>query len=328
MFLRFNSFSKPYKQVSKIPFMTEKIIPNLVMHPFNTTLMGVLRGVADFFGINASDAWLFGSSGHAFLINIHEQICPSGPYNWKYGGFYRLVKNLGMEMTDLGFFHAGTPVEERRKVEALLRRSIDTETPCSMLNMENQLITGYGDEHFVLKQPWPTVNLPITPKTLTFETWRELGDEPHARFFTFCKRKSADEKTVVLHSLNAAVDMVKNPENWSVEHYSTGLQAYNLWIKAVNEGFGSSHGNWWNGTVWAECRGMASRYFAEIASKHQDTASETAKELSNQYGNVANLLDKARDKGLADDAKIKMLAEAQRTEESCVTLIEELIRLL
>jgi hypothetical protein len=32
--------------------------------------MGVLKGVADFYSIDISDEWLFGGSGHAFLINI------------------------------------------------------------------------------------------------------------------------------------------------------------------------------------------------------------------------------------------------------------------
>lgn len=122
--------------------------------------------------------------------------------------------------------------------------------------------------------------------------------------------------------------MVENPENWMVENYFVGLQAYDTWVKAVNDGFGSSHGNWWNRTVWAECREMASNYFREIASKHQDAASETAKELSNQYSSVAKLLNRARDKGLAGDAKMKTLREAQRTDESCISLIKKLIRLL
>ena len=35
--------------------------------PFHTTLLGVLRGVADHLEIGVSDAMLFGGSGHAFL---------------------------------------------------------------------------------------------------------------------------------------------------------------------------------------------------------------------------------------------------------------------
>ncbi|MGB9717417.1 MAG: hypothetical protein ACPL4E_03105 [Thermoproteota archaeon] len=103
------------------------------------------------------------------------QICPSGPYAWNYETFYRLVENLGIGMTDLGFFHAKSTLEERRRVESVLRRSIDACMPCSMLNMESQLITGYDDKRFLLKQPWPSVDLTITCKTLTFEMWKELG---------------------------------------------------------------------------------------------------------------------------------------------------------
>ena len=55
---------------------------NLDQAPHNTTLMGVLRGVVDYCGLDISDATLYGSSGHAFVINIHAELCPSGPYCW------------------------------------------------------------------------------------------------------------------------------------------------------------------------------------------------------------------------------------------------------
>lgn len=131
--------------------MAAKIIPNLKMHPFETTLMGVLKGVADYFDIAVSDAWLFGGSGHAFLINIHEQLCPSGPYCWNYENFFKLVKNLGISIKDLGFFSAESTPNERRKTEEVLKRSIDNRIPCSLLNMENQMISGHDDTHFIVQ---------------------------------------------------------------------------------------------------------------------------------------------------------------------------------
>ncbi len=107
-----------------------------------------------------------------------------------------------------------------------------------------------------------------------------------------------------------------------------GLQAYDTWVKAVNEGLRSSHGNWWNGTVWAECREMASGYFAEIATKNQGAVSETAGELSSEYGKIARLLDKARSKELADDAKIEALREARKAEESCIRQVKKLLKMV
>ena len=101
--------------------MTAVKIESLTQPPFETTLMGVLRAVTDHFGIGVSDAVVYGGSGHAFLINVHEALCPSSPYCWKPDGFYPLVRNLGVEMTDLGFFHGGSSAEERAAVEEKLK---------------------------------------------------------------------------------------------------------------------------------------------------------------------------------------------------------------
>lgn len=300
--------------------MPEKMIPNLKMYPFNTTLMGVLKGVFDYFRIAASDAWLFGGSGHAFLINIHEELCPSGPYVWNYKTFFELARKLGVEIKDLGFFHPKSPPDEIREIEEVLRRNIDEDVPCSLLNLENQLISGYNDRQFIVQQPWAKVDFP--PKTLTFQTWEELGKEFHISFFSFAQTEATDERTIIRDCLRYAVDLARNPARYRSEHYYIGLEAYDTWIKAVEAGHGPSHGNWWNGTVWWECREMASKYFSEIASKLQGATLEKATNLSKQYRNVATFLDKARNKELADEKKIKVILEAKKAEEACVNEIE------
>lgn len=306
--------------------MAARTIPNLRMYPFNTTLMGVLKGVLDYYGIAVSDAWAFGGSGHAFIINIHEQLCPSGPYVWNYEPFYKLVRNLGVQMTDLGFFSKESTPEERKRVEDILVRSINAGTPCSLLNMENQLISGYDDDHLIVEQPWPGHDFP--PKTLTFQTWKELGDEVHVNFFTFTPTEKADDATIIKDSLNAAAEIARNPDRWAEEPYHAGLQAYDAWIKAVKDGYGASHGNWWNGTVWAECREMASRYLSEIASRHQEETSKAATALSVEYGKLASLLKRASDRKLAESEKIQTLLESRKAEESCINRVEELLSLL
>ena len=307
--------------------MMKKVIPNLKMYPFETTMIGVLKGIADYFEIHVSDAWLFGGSGHAFLINIHDQLCPSGPYCWKYEGFYSLLRNLGISMKELGFFHAESTSVERGKIEVILKKNIDAEVPCSMLNMENQLISGYDAKHshFIVQKPWPKADLPFTPETLTFQTWKELGDEIHVNFFSFEKTSEADDATIVKESLRYAVDLARNPEKYRLDsHYHVGLDAYTAWIQAVKDGHGASHGNWWNGTVWWECRKMASNYFAEIAQKFKGKISDDASRLCNQYAKIAELVFKASDKKLADNEKIRTLREAQTIEESCIDGIEKM----
>jgi len=306
--------------------MVKKIIPNLKMYPFETTLMGVLKGVTDYFDIPLGDAWLFGGSGHAFLINIHEWLWPSGPYIWNYETFYKLVRNLGVSMRDLGYFSAKSTSDERREVEEALKRNIDAAILCSLLYMENQLISGYDDTHFIVEQPWPK-DLPITPRTLTFQTWKELGKRVHINFFTFAKTRRTNDETIIRESLSFAVDMARNPDRYEErkEHFHIGLGAYDVWIRAVKNGYGKRHGNWWNATVYSECREMASRYFSEIAQKYPGKVSRKAKELSNQYNRLAKLLGKVRDQKLWDEEKVKTLQEAQKAEKFCINEIEELL---
>ena len=40
------------------------------------------------YGISRAPCEAFVLSGHAFLMNVHEELCPSGPYLWRYDRFF------------------------------------------------------------------------------------------------------------------------------------------------------------------------------------------------------------------------------------------------
>jgi hypothetical protein len=298
-------------------------IESLLQGRLNTTMMGVVKAVLDCYHFDSSEAWAFGGSGHAFLINIHEQICPSGPYCWKYDGFQKLLRNLGLEMFDLGFFHGKSTPEERAAVEQKLRQALDAGIPCSLVNMEHQVISGYDDKAFFTAQPWGDCCGGFPPATLTFGTWPEFKDETHVTFFTFRKLAPADDRTVVLDSFRYALDLFQHPEKHSLEHYGIGPDAYDNWARAVHE-HGSSHGNWWNATVWSECRAMASGYFAEVGQKFPAVAAQ-AQELSTVYREIAELLSKAADKEMGPADKSAILSQAKDREGRAIKQVEALL---
>jgi hypothetical protein len=299
-------------------------LENLSQGRLNTTLMGVVKAVLDYYHLDSSEAWAFGGSGHAFLINIHEQLCPSGPYCWKYDGFRKLLRNLGLEMTDLGFFHAQSTPEERAAVEQKLKQRLDSDDPCSLVNLEHQVISGYDDKAFFTAQPWGDCCGGFPPATLTFGTWPEFKDEIHVNFFTFRKLAPVDDRTVVRDSLRYALDLFRYPEKHSLEHYGIGPDAYDNWLRAVAAGHGTSHGNWWNGTVWAECRAMASNYFAEVGQKF-GTVAGPARELSTAYREIADLLSKISDKSMDPGGKTTLLADLKDKEGRAVKQVESLL---
>jgi len=192
-------------------------LENLKQSKLNTSLMGVMRGVLDYYDIKISDGRAFGGSGHAFLINIHEVVCPSGPYCWKYDRFYRLLQNLGLQMTHLGFFHKNRKIEERKKAEDIMRQHLDNKRPCSVLNMDNQIIYGYDDKVFFLSQPWDP-KCEVTPPRLTSGTWDEFGDEIHTDLFFYQKIHPADDASVIRDSLHYALDLFKNPDQYILKN--------------------------------------------------------------------------------------------------------------
>lgn len=285
------------------------------MPPFHTTLMGVVQGALEYHGIEVSAPTLFGASGHAFLINIAKDLCPSGPYVWNRDRAAPLIRNLGLEMADLGFFSPHSSPQDRAAVEGQVRDALDQGVPCSLLNMENQLIAGYDDEGFLLLQPWgPSV--PITPARLTYGSWREFGDTFHVSFFSLAHGQPAQPLQAVLDSLDYAVALHLHPENHSFEGYGIGPNAYANWIGAAPE-FGASHGNWWNAMVWSECRRMASGYMAEIQNRYGDLAGPAA-ELAGLYSDIAGALGRVGDKEMAAQDKIDLLAETKEKEAAAI----------
>jgi len=72
-----------------------KKLENLRYSPKWVTHLGCVKGCLEYLGIDVSDAWLYGATGHAFVINIHEELCPSGPTAWNYMALFELGKNIG-----------------------------------------------------------------------------------------------------------------------------------------------------------------------------------------------------------------------------------------
>jgi hypothetical protein len=299
---------------------------DITQPPFETTLMGVVKAVLDFYGIKVSDAMAYGGSGHAFLINVHEALCPSGPYCWKYDGLYPALRNLGIEMTDLGFYHSGSPHDERAVVEARLKTHLDSGNPCSLANMEHQLIYGYDDKQFFTARPWPA-NKKFPPATLSFGDWTEFGKEVHVNFFTFRKLDRKDNLTIFRHSLSYAADLFRSPGKYQFDKYAVGLKAYDNWAESARE-HGASHGNWWNATVWSECRSRASEFMAEMARNLEGDKQKLAQGLAGEYADIAGLLSKIADKEMAADKKAALAGELKQKEEAAITRVEQLARML
>lgn len=318
--LKIRKLESKIKQIKE----TKMILNNIKISPFHSTLMCVIKAVSDYYGHNLSEAMLYGGSGHAFMINIHNELCPSGPYVWNHEPFYPLLSGLGIRMTDKGFFSNDSSLNDRTAIENEIKASLNTNNPCAMLNMEYQLIYGYDNTGFITSQPW---SKEYPPSHLTFSTWEEIENDIPTCFFTFNKVKPTDIKTVIKNSLKYALSLNDNPDLHTSKPYYTSLEAYDVYIEAVKEGYGSSHGNWWNATVWAECRKMAAEYFSEIGKTFAEVNAITNK-LSSDYHLISQGLAKVADKGVPIKPKVELLKEIKTLESSALVKISEILNKL
>ncbi len=182
--------------------------------------MGCIKGASDYFEYDVSTSLLFGLTGHAFLINIHEKLCPSGPYVWKKDRFESLLRQIGIDVAARFTVNKETSETERSMIESELKAYLDKGYLRMLDFLEHQLAAGYD--------------------------------------------------------------------------------ANDTWSDAVFDGMGESHGNWWNGSVWSECRKYASGFFSEAADLPEIREIEGIRRLfgslSRLYGEISEDLSKAKEK--------------------------------
>lgn len=286
--------------------------PNL-----DATEVGVLVGVANYFGFDHNPATVFGATGYAFMVNIHKDLCPSGPLAWReqwqrrHRGaerFNTLVPNLGIKTEYLGFHGRDASRESRRAVDAKLRCALDAGWPCALYNEEFQLVAGYDEDGFDAIGPYPD----HLQRRLSFGTWQEWGDSVYADFYIYRKGAAADPIDRVRDSLAFALDVFRQPDDFATGDYSAGGAAYDRWQAAIGE-FGATFGNSWNAKVWAECRHHASMYMTKIASGFPQVAA-LASELAQSYAKISANLRRVADEALPAAEKSATIAQTKDME--------------
>ena len=299
---------------------------SLVQPPYDTSLVGVVEGALDYYGIDTAPAETFVLSGHAFVINIHEELCPSGPYCWNQDRFRDLLPNLGIRMEELGMLTAASPAADKAGLEARVRAELDQGNVCSSVSLDHQLLLGYDDAGFDLSQPWGEGVVDSTPGRLSFGTWAEFAESPPVAFFKLepCERRSASAATTA--ALDFVVDFWGCPEQFAWDAYGTGSQAYDNWLAAIDAGHGAEHGNWWNAVVWGECRERAGDYFHGLAAAEfpGPIDQRQARDLALDYRALARLLYRASDKTASAGDKRGFVEQARSLDERCAERIAEI----
>lgn len=232
--------------------------------------LGCIKGCFDHMGLDVSDAWVYGASGHAFIINVHDEVCPSGPTAWNSPGMLALAENLGCKIESVSSHKSAADFAEKKKrAWELVKSAIDKGFPCYGWELEipeYYVVYGYDEDGYLFKGPQK--NDPTASDTKP-KHWQELGEEETGVVLMSAVKpaQAKDDSTVVKEALAFALEHNSNPEKWTFPRYKTGLAAYDNWIGALESETAGGFGVAYNAEVWHECRHFAVEFLKEAGSR-------------------------------------------------------------
>jgi hypothetical protein len=230
-----------------------------------TSFIAGIKSINDYYELPNSLAWIYGISGHAFILNIHETLCPSGTTAFATAPLKSLLKNLGL--TVYGTFFTKTDPEFKTKQEsafAEFKQAIDYDMPSLIWEMaipEYYLAVGYDDDNYFY--------LDLCGEMRTMR-WDSLGltDIGVVDFSTPMPMEPApDDRVAIKEALIFALKFAKHPIDWTYPSYANGIKAYDVWMQSIQDNKANPFGLAYNTAVWAECRKYALEFLLEAKSR-------------------------------------------------------------
>ena len=243
-----------------------KELENLRWDPSWVSHLGCVKGCLEYLGVEMTKGWLYGGTGHAFVINMHDIVCPSGPTAWKTVMLFELAANLGYAIQGVfGSKHTGELAALQERAWAFAREAIDQGLPCYGWELEipeYHVVHGYDETGYYFSGPGCDEGKGPKP-------WGELGDTGigMVELYSVSRTEGADSATVVRDALAAALEHARNPEAWIFSGYKSGLAGYDAWIGAVESGRAGAMGMWYNAAVWEECRRYGVEFLEEAKGR-------------------------------------------------------------
>jgi hypothetical protein len=213
------------------------------------------------------------------------------------------------------------------EAEKKVRAHLDAGKLCVLDFLEHQLISGYDTKGFIFLQPWngeSKVELP----SLTFGTWKEAFDREGWVMFTLLEKDDlrADEAGLLRSALTTAVRMQSSPQDFQLPGYQSGDGAWEWWLAGIDKGLGVSHGHWWSGMVWKECRAMAAEFFAGLEpSMESDKGVSLCRELAGLYRDCSARLEIAKEKNAPAETQKTALSTGRGLDRQCTDFMKELL---
>jgi hypothetical protein len=315
----------------------EKKIENLKWKCMWVSHLGCIKGCLDYLGSELSDAWLFGATGHAFIINIHEVVCPSGPTAWHTEILFKLGKNIGYNIEGVFAKKSDSDFAKKQKLAwETTKRAIDEDLPCYGWELdipEYYVVNGYDDTGYYFSGPMCDSGKGPKP-------WKELADSEIGvlEMFTVIPVQPADDIKTVKETFEFVMEHSKSPKKWIFPKYKAGLSGFDTWIHALENGKAHGLGMAYNAAAWSECRKFAVKFLKEAEERIGGSAGSLFDEAAGYYETVSQNLTKVtkafpfppkgeevKDIDLCKTT-VKYLKDAKNAEESGLRTLEKILK--
>jgi RNA polymerase sigma factor (sigma-70 family) len=283
-----------------LPFAPEKRgtmvkqLDGLKWHPAWTSHMGCVKGCLDYIAADTSLAWLFGVTGHAFIINISDVLCPSGPTALNTEMFLELAPNVGCRISGVVAMRRDSDFHAKQMAAwSYVRKCLDDAIPCYGWELdvpEYCTIHGYDEVGYHFSGPLHDDGAGPKP-------WQDLGATEIGCLDVYSVQQvsPAPVARAVKDALALALKHAKGPREWVFPGYTSGPAAFETWASAVEKGTALSFGHSYNAEVWAECRRQAVTFLNEARTRLNGTPVAALEESAAHYSVVASKLKAVRD---------------------------------
>lgn len=321
-----------------------KTLDGLVWVPKWVSYLGSLKGCLDFLGIETSDGWLYGTSGHAFILNIHNELCPSGPTSWKSHRTVELCMNCGCDIESIISHKYQKGFEDaQKKAWNRVRYAIDRGLPCfgwEMAIPEYYVIYGYDQKRYIFHGP-------MRQNTISRLPWDELGktEMGFLEIYIISQSNPADDVMAVREALEYAIEWSQPSNEWTLPDYTAGPSGYDVWIGALDNSTADGLGAAYNAAIWAECRYHAVDFLREAKKRLNESMIFLFDDAIAKYKSVSENLnlvsetfpfletsDEQRDRNIQDTKRkgiaIRALERAKKAEEKGISSLKRILESL
>lgn len=296
-----------------------KLLPNVRLAPRWVSYLGCVKGCLDYLDIPVTDGWLYGGTGHAFVMNISADACPSGPTAWNTEMLFTLGRNLGYQTDGVFCLKASPDFAEKQKLAwDKAREAIDAGYPCIGWELEIPefyVVYGYDEVGYIYSGPQCFEGR--GPKS-----WNELGDSRigMVELFSIRPGEPAGDRKTVRDALVFALDFASASNRWIDDPYKAGLEGYDAWMESLKTGKAIGIGMAYNAAVWLECREYAVQFLQEAEERLGGPVSSLLEEALEPYRQVSENLQIVADAFPFFDMKPEYLCDKNRVGKALVSL--------